>query len=208
MTTTMKATISAFVCIILLASVSILDAQSADTTPPSVQMTGPSSGAYVRGSLSVTATASDNVGVASVQFMLDGTSNIGTQDTSSPYSKSWNTTTASNGPHVVSARARDAAGNSATSTVTVTVDNQAPPPGTIAINGGATATNNRTVTLSLSASDPVSPITQMRFSNSGSSFSGTRDYAPTTSWQMSSGAGTKTVYVQFKDAAGNWSSAS
>ena len=45
----------------------------------------------------------------------------------------------------------------------------------------------------------------MRFSNTGSSFSTAEAYATTKTWTLSSGAGTKTVYVQFKDAAGNWS---
>ncbi len=45
----------------------------------------------------------------------------------------------------------------------------------------------------------------MRFSNTGTSFSAAEAYASTKTWTLSSGAGTKTVYVQFKDAAGNWS---
>ena len=76
------------------------------------------------------------------------------------------------------------------------------------INGGAASTNSRTATLTLSATDALGPVSQMRFSNSGTSFSGTRAYATTTTWTLSSGAGTKTVYVQFRDLAGNWSTAS
>ncbi len=45
----------------------------------------------------------------------------------------------------------------------------------------------------------------MRFSNTGSSFSTAEAYATSKSWTLTTGAGTKTVYVQFKDAAGNWS---
>ena len=63
----------------------------------------------------------------------------------------------------------------------------------------------RTVTLTLSATDALSTITQMRFSNTGTSFSTAEAYATTKTWTLSSGAGTKTVYVQFKDAVGNWS---
>src|SRR5205809_987113 len=85
----------------------------------------PSSGSTVSGAVTVTASASDNVGVAGVQFRLDG-SNLGGEDTSSPYSVSWSTTAASNGSHTLTARARDAAGNATTSsTVTVTVFNGA-----------------------------------------------------------------------------------
>jgi glucose/arabinose dehydrogenase len=170
-------------------------------------MTAPVFGAYVGGrSVSLTATASDNVGVTGVQFLLDGTTNIGSRDTSAPYSRNWNTTSVSNGPHTLGARASDAAGNTAVDAVSVIVDNQ-PPAGTVVISGGAAVTNTRSVTLTLAASDALGPVAQMRFSNSGTSFSGTRAYATTTTWTLSSGAGTKTVYVQFRDVAGNWSSA-
>ena len=94
-----------------------------DTTPPAVSITAPAAGANVSGTTTVTATASDAVGVAGVQFLLDGAS-LGAEDTTSPYSVSWNTTTAANGPHTLTARARDAAGNTATSTaVNVVVTN-------------------------------------------------------------------------------------
>jgi len=178
-----------------------------DTTPPTVSMTAPVNGATVAGtSTTVTATASDNVGVSGVQFLLDGAS-LSTEDTTSPYSFTWNTTTASDGAHTLSARARDAVGNSTTATtVNVIVDNQAPT-GSVIINGGAAATNTTSVTLTLAASDALSAVTQMRFSNTGSSYSTAEAYAPTKAWTLSNSAGTKTVYVQFKDAPGNWSTA-
>src|SRR4029077_16544844 len=89
-------------------------------------ITAPANGATVSSTISITANASDNVGVASVQFQVDG-ANFGGLDTTSPYSASWNTATASNGALTVSAIAKDAAGNSTTSaTVTVTVSNSSP----------------------------------------------------------------------------------
>jgi glucose/arabinose dehydrogenase/PKD repeat protein len=101
---------------------------SVDNTQPSVSITAPASGATVSGSVSVAADASDNVGVAGVQFKLDGT-DLGAEDTSAPYSVSWNSTLASNGSHTLTAVARDAAGNTRTSGgVTVTVSNSGPPP--------------------------------------------------------------------------------
>ena len=78
--------------------------------------------------MGVTATAADNVAVAGVQFKLDG-GNLGAEDTASPYGITWDTTTATNGSHTLTAVARDGAGNTTTSTgVTVTVSNTAPPP--------------------------------------------------------------------------------
>ena len=95
-----------------------------DTIAPTVSITTPSNGATVSGaSVTVSATASDNVGVSGVQFKLDG-ANLGSEDTTSPYSITWDTTTASNGSHSLTAVARDAAGNTTTSsTVNVTVSN-------------------------------------------------------------------------------------
>lgn len=82
-----------------------------DTVPPLVSVTSPLDGATVNGpSVTVTASASDNVGVVGVQFKLDGT-NLGSESVSSPYSVSWDPTTAAVGSHTLSATARDAAGN-------------------------------------------------------------------------------------------------
>ncbi len=98
-----------------------------DTQAPAVSMTAPANGTTVSGSsVTVSANASDNVGVSGVQFKLDG-ANLGAEDTTSPYSVTWNSTTAANGSHTLTAVARDAAGNMATSAgVSVTVDNPAP----------------------------------------------------------------------------------
>jgi hypothetical protein len=63
-----------------------------------------------------------------VQFRRNGV-NLGAEDTTAPYSATWDTTTVANGSHTLSAVARDAAGNIGTSaSVTVTVSNTSPPP--------------------------------------------------------------------------------
>jgi hypothetical protein len=96
-----------------------------NTTPPTVAITAPTAGATVAGVVTVSASASDSVGVVGVQFRLDGT-NLGAEVTSPPYSVSWDTTTAANGTHTLTAVARDAAGNTATSApVNVNVSNRA-----------------------------------------------------------------------------------
>lgn len=98
-------------------------APAPDTTLPTVSLTAPADTAEVSGAVNVTATAADNVGVVGVQFKLDGV-NLGAEDTEAPYEVSWDTTTASNGAHVLSAVARDAANNSQTAAdVNVTVAN-------------------------------------------------------------------------------------
>jgi hypothetical protein len=99
-----------------------------DKTPPSVSISSPAGGATIAGTVTVSATASDNVGVVGVQFKLDG-ANLGGEDTGAPYSVSWSTAGSSDGSHTLTAVARDAAGNSRTSApVTVTVANAPPPP--------------------------------------------------------------------------------
>ena len=99
-----------------------------DTTPPTVSMTAPASGASLSGSVPVSATAADNVGVAGVQFMLDGAI-LGAEVVQAPYATTWNTTSATNASHSLTAVARDAAGNKTTSSpAAVTVNNAAPPP--------------------------------------------------------------------------------
>jgi hypothetical protein len=108
---------------------------AADTTPPTVAMTAPANNATVSATATVSANAADAVGVVGVQFRIDGTA-LGTEDLTAPYSISWNTTGASNGAHVLTARARDAAGNQTTSAaVNVTVNNAAPPAGAAIIAG-------------------------------------------------------------------------
>src|SRR5258707_505041 len=90
-----------------------------------VTMTSPASGSTVSGTVPVSASVSiiGLITVRGVQFKLDG-ANLGAEDTSSPYSVSWNTTTTGNGSHTLRAVARDLLGVQYTSNaVTVTVAN-------------------------------------------------------------------------------------
>src|SRR5260221_516461 len=77
-------------------------ATAGDTTPPTVSITSPAANATLTGSVTVTANATDNVAVASVQFKVDN-ANTGPAITATPYSYSLNTTTLSNGNHVLTA---------------------------------------------------------------------------------------------------------
>ena len=76
--------------------------------------------------MTVSANATDNVGVVGVQFKLDG-ANLGAEDPVAPYNMTWNTTTIADGSHTLSAVARDSAGNQSTATpLTILVSNSAP----------------------------------------------------------------------------------
>jgi hypothetical protein len=127
-----------------------------DLTPPAVKIVSPGAGATLTGAVTVTADASDNVGVVGVEFRLDGVA-LGTEDTTPPYSVPWNTVAAASGSHTLTAVARDAAGNSATSLpVAVTVDNVPPSVRLTAPAGGASVSG--VVTLSADASDNVGVV--------------------------------------------------
>ncbi len=104
------------------------DVAPPDVTPPSVAITSPADGATVSGTLQISADSADNVGVAGVQFQVDGTP-VGAEDSAAPYAFAWITTSAPNGTHLLTAVARDAARNRTTSApVSVVVSNLGPPP--------------------------------------------------------------------------------
>ena len=91
-----------------------LPSPSSETVPPQVSMSRPRLGSTVHGTaVTVAATATDNIGVASVNFTLDGR-DLGPAITAAPYTYTWNSTTVSNGVHVLGAYAIDRAGNKTT----------------------------------------------------------------------------------------------
>ncbi|MHA7632188.1 M20/M25/M40 family metallo-hydrolase [Corallococcus sp. M7] len=83
-----------------------------DTTPPTVALTAPADGATVNGTTNITATASDNVGVSKVEFLVNGV--VKGSAFSSPYSYAWDSRTVANGTHTVAAKAYDSVGNNTT----------------------------------------------------------------------------------------------
>jgi len=179
-----------------------------DTTPPTVSITSPASGTIVGGTIGVTASASDNVGVVGVQFLLDGL-NAGAEVTAAPYSVSWNTTTASNGSHSLTAVARDAAGNRATSApVAVTVSNGAPPdttPPTVSITSPASgASVSGTVTMIATASDNVG-VAGVQFLLDGVNVGAEVTAAPYSApWDTTTASrGSHTLTAVARDAADN-----
>jgi len=92
-----------------------------DTTPPTASISASSTNVTTAGTLTLSASASDNDRVARVEFR-EGSTVLST-DTSAPYSASVALTAANNGSHTYTARAVDGAGNATTSAgVTVTVN--------------------------------------------------------------------------------------
>jgi hypothetical protein len=175
-----------------------------DITPPTVGMTAPAVGAVVRGNnVTVSGTASDSVGVAGVQFKLDG-ANLGAEDTSAPYSISWDSTGASDGSHVLTAVARDTAGNTTTSAgITVTVDNNGPSVSVTAPAAGAVVRGNN-VTVSGTASDDVA-VAGVQFKLDGANLGGEDTSAPySISWDSTGASdGSHVLTAVARDTAGN-----
>jgi len=177
----------------------------ADMNAPTVTPMSPADGATVAGLFPLAVSASDDVAVVSVQFLLDGGS-LGEPDTAAPYELNWDTTRVSNGVHVVTAVARDAAGNQGSATVTVTVANDTTAP-TIAVlspAGGATVTG--TITFSVAASDDVG-VTGVQVTLDGVNLGAERAAGP-YEWSWNSATvpdGAHVLTATARDAAANQS---
>ena len=76
-----------------------------------MSITAPAAGAQVSDIVNVTANAADDVGVQGSSSIVDGVA-TGAEDSTAPYGLAWDTRAAQNGAHTLTARARDAAGNS------------------------------------------------------------------------------------------------
>ena len=174
-----------------------------DSTPPAVTLSAPVQGAVVSGTVAVSATASDNVGVASVQFQLDE-ANLGPADTAAPYAVTWNTVPVLPGVHSLRAIARDASGNVSTSpAVSVTVVDVTAP--TVSITApAASASISGTVAVTATAADAAG-VTGVQFKLNGVNLGAEDTSAPySVSWNttgVSDGAHTLTAVA--RDAAGN-----
>ncbi|MDB5266654.1 MAG: hypothetical protein JWN89_469 [Parcubacteria group bacterium] len=183
-----------------------------DAVAPTVSLTAPSNGATVSGSsVAVSATASDNVGVFGVQFKLDNL-NLGSEDTTSAYGITWDTTSATNGSHTLVAVARDAAGNYATSSsVTVTVSNADAVPPTVSLtapSNGATVSGS-SVSVTSTASDNIG-VSGVQFKLDSVNL-GSEDTTSTygITWDSTSASnGTHTLVAVARDAAGNYATSS
>lgn len=173
-----------------------------ELVPPTVSLTSPAGNASVSGTVSVTAGASDNVGVTKVEFYVNGT--LQATDVSTPYLYSWNTASLASGNYSLMAKAYDAAGNvgqSGTVSVNVVNDTTSPAVSVTAPTNNATVSGN--VTITASASDNVG-VSKVEFYENGVLLSATNVSPYSYSWNTISVAnGSYTLTAKAFDSAGN-----
>jgi len=173
--------------------------------PPTVSITSPTSGATVSGTvtLSATASAANGLTLAGLQFQLDG-ANLGADLSSAPFSITWDTTTASNGGHTLTAIAKDSSGQCTTSAaVSVTVSNGVLPP--VISNVGANPSSTSAV-ITWTTSTPADSLVLYGTSTSYGQTS-TLDSSLVTAHSVTlTGLTPSTLYdyeVQSQDGSGN-----
>ena len=177
-----------------------------DTSPPNVSIYAPANTSTVNGTIAISAQATDNVGVAGVQFRV-GQTTLGAEDTTAPYGISWNTSAVADGTHTLTATARDAAGNQSSHSISVTVNNAPPtdttPPSVSFIAPASGATVAGTVNASVAASDNVA-VAGVQFKVDGANYGSERTSPPyAVSWNTADlPNGNHTLSAIARDTAG------
>jgi len=183
--------------------------QAADTIAPTVTIGSPAAGSTVGGTVSVSANASDNVGVTKVEFYVNGA--LQATDSSAPYSFSWNTAGFANGSYTLTMKAYDAAGNVGQASSTVNVQNvqKDTTPPTVSIASPASgSTVSGTVNVSANATDNVG-VTKVEFYVNGALQSTDTSSPYNFSWNTASLVNSSyTLTMKAYDAAGNVGQAS
>ncbi len=184
-----------------------------DTSVPAAAIATPLGSSAVSGLVAVSVDAFDNVGVARVDLKVNGTTVA--SDSAAPYSFSWNSTGVANGMASLVAVAVDAAGNAgASAAVAVSVANSTPAVASdtlapvVAIGNPVAGTVSGTVAVSVSASDNAGAAgIRTSLSIDGKVVANGQGGSLSYSWNSrKAAAGTHTIAVTARDAAGNASS--
>lgn len=173
-----------------------------DTTAPTTSISSPANNATVSGTVSVTANASDNVGVARVEYYVNGS--LKSTDTSAPYLYAWDTSSVTAGSYTLMTKAYDAAGNSGQSAnIGVTVVKDTTPPTVTLSNPVNNAILSGTATLAANASDNIG-VSRVEFYSNGTLVSATNVTPYSYSWNTTSVAnGAYTLTAKAYDASNN-----
>ena len=177
-----------------------------DSTAPSVSLTAPQNSTVVSGATTISATATDDVGVSRVEFFLNG--ELLYAGNSAPFTFSWDTSSVANGVHTLVAKAYDAAGHAAqTSDISVLVNNVVPDtdaPAVTSFTMPATANNLSVAISSYAASDNIAVAGYLVTESAAAPSTGAAGWSDTAPSSFTfSAAGARTAYAWAKDAAGN-----
>jgi hypothetical protein len=174
-----------------------------DITAPTVRILTPTGGT-VSGTVGITASASDNIGVAGVQYTLNGAA-LGSELKTAPFAYSWNTAGLKPGSYTIAATARDAAGNRAVASVTVSIADTIAP--TVRITAPTGGTVSGVITLTAAASDNVG-VAGVQFLVDGAAYGSesTSGYSVSCNTANLSN-GSHSISAIARDAAGNKSTA-
>jgi len=173
-----------------------------DTTPPdaSIRING---GAQYTNTPKVTVEISVSdagAGLQDMRLSADGGSSWGSWIPYTPWQEVQ--LPGGDGVKTVVVQVRDKLGFVREVSATITLD-QTPPSGSVRINDGAGTTNSEYVTLTLSASDNLSGVAELRISNDNIYWSGWEPAVDSKGWALQPGYGLRHVYVQWRDRAGN-----
>ncbi|MGB9081709.1 MAG: Ig-like domain-containing protein [Desulfuromonadaceae bacterium] len=173
-----------------------------ELVPPTISFSSPVNNTSVSGTVSVAAGASDNVGVAKVEFYVNSV--LQDTETLAPYVYSWNTATLASGSYTLLAKAYDAAGNiGQSSAVTVTVVNDTTPPAVSLTTPANSAVVSGTVTVSANASDNIA-VSKVEFYENGVLLFASNTAPYSFSWNTSSVTnGSYTLVAKAYDTTGN-----
>jgi len=173
----------------------------AEQSPPTVAITSPANNSTVSDTVSVNVSAADNVGVTKVEYYVNNVL-LGT-DTATPYSFSWDTSSAAPGVYTLTVKAYDAAGNVSQSSSSVTVAKDLIAPNVVLTSPANNATVNGTVTITVGASDNVA-VTGVEFYCNGVLLYASNLSPYSFNWDTQSVAnGGYTLVAKAYDNAGN-----
>ena len=178
-----------------------------DALAPTLGFQAPPAGAHVRGDVGVQAQAADaGAGVATLTLTVDGQTLAAAITPALPAeaataTATWTTTGLADGAHTLGATATDQAGNTATTTRVVLVDNT--PPDTV-ITGGPTGPISATeATFTFTGTDNLAPADTLRFAWRLDGGAWSEFQAATTASVTDLGPGPHTFEVKARDLAGN-----
>ncbi len=140
---------------------------SADLVPPTVSLSSPAGGT-VTGTITLTATCSDNLAVSTLQFTIDGSNFGGPFTGGGQHSRTLNTGALTTGSHNISALCTDSSGNTATApSVAISTADTVPP--VVSISSPASGSVSGTITLTATCTDN-SGVKSLQFTVDGSNF--------------------------------------